>query len=70
MKKDCTNCINAKWEKYPSGRRKLSTGSCQINAILPHSYIAYDRELPQKYRISTYTKVNCPCWKPLGKDEN
>ena len=64
MKKDCTNCHWAEFEKTKSGRRNLEHGECEVEITFPNSYMSrfYSGELPKKESISKYTKPGCPLW--------
>lgn len=63
LKKNCTNCFFAEFDKTESGRRNLNWGDCKFEIDLPHSFMNLYRELPQKVKISKSTQPNCPLWK-------
>lgn len=67
MKKDCTTCNSAEFERTKSGRRNLGHGKCGALVKLPHSFHDYRNEFPLRKHISKHTKPDCPLWK---KDES
>lgn len=69
MKKDCTDCHHAKWEKYESGYRNLDKGGeCGYPEIpLPHSYLDVYRNMPKRRMVTKHTRRGCPMWEKRGE---
>ena len=68
MKKNCTNCKHAEFVKKKSGRRNLNFGKCNIEILLPNSFIGkFSGDMPLKFSISKYTKPDCTFWEKIEK---
>lgn len=74
MKRDCSNCGWAEWEKFPSGRKNYHKGECTYEVKLPMSYRSLRGDMPYKssiyknfIQLSSDRFMECQCWKSIKK---
>ena len=65
MKKDCTTCMYAEFEKYSSKTRDLNKGTCVAMLSLPNSFLDHRNEYPVRSGVSKYTKTGCAYWRRI-----